>query len=832
MNRSRSLAVVLFGMTVFGLAAPWLLTRADPPRPAAQPPMPPGAGRTTDGFGYTAAFDATVARIGEITPDEFARRFPGKAQYLEKFSWDPTSAKFWDKFNLDPNAAGAEVRGRGPMGKFWAQQRQQQAAQQGKPISEAQAIMIPARGMYDFRLNKDELAHFKRNGFVVSERMGAKSTTDMFYRIYQRDLPVIITSDAILHGWHRSYDAMLEEIEVSYLSPTLAGLLAEMSAKITEARRNYGDGVLFASLSDADYFLAVARSLLQGSPVKSVLGQDDRVARSLRACADQQIEKIILFGRERKVDFSQFKPRGHYEKNEALKRYFRAMMWCGRIDLRVAGKPELASPRELGAAVVLNDLLRASGQFDHWRRFDQMLQTFVGKADSMTFAEIDGLLTAAKIRSPADLGTIDALAALQKKILDGKLGLQHIRGHIYESPPEEPGRLELPRTFTFLGQRFVVDSWVTAKVVYDEIAWSTAPDKKVRRRIPSALDVAFAAFGNDHVVPDLVARIKDPAGKKFRDGLNYQHNLAAVREVIDARDPKTWGENLYTGWLACLRELSTPTTDAKYPEAMRTRAWAMKTLNTQLASWTQLRHDTILYAKQSYTAEVSCFYPAGYVEPVPHFWARLEQLALRGANQIEQTPYPNNEHLRKHHAGFLRQFAKTVATLKGIAEKELAQKELSKEETKFLEDVVEVDRGCGGPRRYSGWYPALFYSLGERTPEKWDALVADVHTDTVDTQIGDPGCVLHQGVGNIDLLVIAIDNGKDRVVYAGPLLSHYEFETPLGVRKTDSEWRSMLNAGRQPPRPAWTRGYLVPGVNPEANNYSVEDRPSGGKKAE
>ena len=32
---------------------------------------------------------------------------------------------------------------------------------------------------------------------------------------------------------------------------------------------------------------------------------------------------------------------------------------------------------------------------------------------------------------------------------------------------------------------------------------------------------------------------------------------------------------------------------AKYPEAMSTRAWAMKTLNTQLASWTQLRHDTI-----------------------------------------------------------------------------------------------------------------------------------------------------------------------------------------------------------------------------------------------
>src|SRR5262245_26945490 len=104
MNRSRSLAGVLFALAVLGPTAAWLLTRADPQRLAAQPPA--AAGRTPDGFGYTAAFDTALRRIGEITPDEFARRFPGKAQYLAKLSWDPTTAKFWDKFNLDPSAEG------------------------------------------------------------------------------------------------------------------------------------------------------------------------------------------------------------------------------------------------------------------------------------------------------------------------------------------------------------------------------------------------------------------------------------------------------------------------------------------------------------------------------------------------------------------------------------------------------------------------------------------------------------------------------------------------------------------------------------------------------
>ena len=74
----------------------------------------------------------------------------------------------------------------------------------------------------------------------------------------------------------------------------------------------------------------------------------------------------------------------------------------------------------------------------------------------------------------------------------------------------------------------------------------------------------------------------------------------------------------------------------------------------------------------------------------------------------------------------------------------------------------------------------------------------------------DPGCVLTQGIGRVDLLLVAIDNGKDRMVYAGPLLSHYEFEMPGVGRKSDSEWKKDLQADRAPPPPEWTRAYLVP----------------------
>ena len=153
---------------------------------------------------------------------------------------------------------------------------------------------------------------------------------------------------------------MLEELEETYLSASLQEILDGMAAGVATLKAEAGKGALDEGVKDADYFLAVARSLLSGQEAKTALGQGERVAATLKACAGMKMERFSLFGRSRTVDFSQFKVRGHYENSDLLKRYFKAMMWCGRIDLRVAGKE--SSPRELASAVVLHDLLKRSGK--------------------------------------------------------------------------------------------------------------------------------------------------------------------------------------------------------------------------------------------------------------------------------------------------------------------------------------------------------------------------------------------------------------------------------------------------------------------------------------
>ena len=477
-------------------------------------------------------------------------------------------------------------------------------------------------------------------------------------------------------------------------------------------------------------------------------------------------------------------------------------MWNGRTDLRVAGGSDYTGPlsaaRELGSAFVLLDLLRKADGMDVWRNFDKLIQTFVGRTDSATFDDLAGLSAKLNIKSPADIKDLKTLEDAQAEILKGKFGGQSIRGDVYISPFAESVKVDLPRSFTVLGQKFVLDSFTTAKVVFDDVMWD---EVKVQRRVPSGLDVAFAALGNSHVVPDLVARMTTP-GRKFRDNLNYQHNLAAMRNTIDAQDSRVWNETIYNCWLDTLRTLSAPTTDAKFPEADAHPRLGHEGDEhaTRFVDATAARHDPLREAvvhgrrgvrvpgrvRRADRPVLDEARSDGDPRRRPHGEDALPGQGDRSRQRLRQAD-DQGEGRPKKQATFFRAFAKQIAILKGIADKEMNQEPLSAAETKVLEDVVQIQRGSGFTR-YNGWYPKLFYK-GPQDAGKWDALVADVHTDVPSQNIGDPGCVLHQGVGGVDVMLIAIDNGKDRTVYAGPTLSHYEFEMPGVSRKSDREWK-------------------------------------------
>jgi len=216
---------------------------------------------------------------------------------------------------------------------------------------------------------------------------------------------------------------------------------------------------------------------------------------------------------------------------------------------------------------------------------------------------------------------------------------------------------------------------------------------------------------------------------------------------------------------------------------MTTEAYRTKSLNTAMASWAQLRHDTILYAKQSYTPSDSGIRPQpkpvqGYVEPVPEFYARLLTLSRMTSNGLAEMKV-----LDRAAQNRLRAFDRMLERLLAISEKELANEELTDDEYKYirefgnhLEEIVTAPsprvkdlerdllkaRNAGDVKRIKELEAQL--SL-ERDPALKTTLIADVHTDQVSKT------VLEEGTGHVDLGVFVYRQPDGRlVVGAGPRL--------------------------------------------------------------
>jgi hypothetical protein len=671
-------------------------------------------------------------------------------------------------------------------------------------------------------LTSEEQEIFKRTGIVGVDHGQRYSMASAYLAIYRRDLPVLITSDSILHAMHRSFDNILIELENGVFMPTIKKLLADTQAALRGEAQTVTVPPVRKSAEDIDLYLTVARNLIEPgdtlpecdamdadlescaaggakeeskSPaelaVHSELGQDAKAAEILGAImAEDPDRRVSFYGRTPgpRIDWSQFRPRGHYTKSFALKRYFRTMMWLGRVDVGFnLGAPDSAFgkvdvERELRDAALLSWVVRRADQAEPLADLDRAIGFLVGRSDNVTVGNMEVASSKAGVYRLDDLAKSEVIAALAQGLAGRG---QRIRSQFGARAPGGGREVPLPDVFQLFGQRFAIDSFVLSKVVFDSIDFK---GEREQRGMPSGVDV-MAALGNDEAVA-----LAEPDLRQW----HYAANLLAARRAMEERPPAAWDGTQYDIWLSALSKLDDVPAGTDFPEVMRSQAWARKQLQTQLGSWAELRHDTILYAKQSYTMGIICEYPTGYVEPYPEFYARVARFADQAKWRIgAMKPIWISNIVR-----FLDEFGSIVRKLEGLARKELAGQPFDADEKKFIKETIrlEVHRssgGCGGPREtiiYTGWYPKLIYN---GKPESWEPTVADVHT--ADHQ------VLEAAVGDVNFLVAAIDNRGDRAAYVGPVYSYYEFASP--TRLTDEEWRKQIQDGRLPPRPEWVRAF-------------------------
>ncbi len=652
------------------------------------------------------------------------------------------------------------------------------------------------------KLTAAEKATLGKQGFMVTGRLQYDTMAHALLKVYEKDLPILITTDMILQALHESYDDILKTLEHAVLVQTIDTVLAGAAGALKAVDVGAAPAGKVAQ-DDADFYIAVARSLLTGKTVASQAGGqvDKDVAAMLKNIEGLQMKTVTIFGKARKMDFSQFKPRGHYEGDVVLERYFRSMMWLGRADLRFV-EYEAASgtwrynPRQIMAAMVLRAATHDGGGMVGWQQADDLIGLMVGPVDYMDF---NGLTKLEKDHGWTNASDVAGLAkadqeALVAVLISGKYGAQKIASHYLSTNPYSSEPTPLPPSFAFLGQRFVVDSHVFSNVVYDRVIFQ---GQKVKRVLPDPLDALFV-LGNDQVLPLLEDELK-----KYP----YQGNLHALRYLVDSYGPDFWQGNVYNLWLDALRALNKPTTGAKYPKAMTGTAWRDKTAHTQLASWAQLRHDTLLYAKQSYTGGVACEHPDGFVEPVPEFYKRLQTLAQVASQSLLNAPFGDkSKGLKAQLEKFFANWDDQMGKLAKIAEKELAGTDLSADEVAFLKKTIMADPGCGAPI-FSGWYTKLYFSASR--VDKWRPTIADVHTNPNTGPLPGPN-VLHVGTSNVELMVMTADRCQGAAAFVGPVMRYHTVDVKEIKRLADSDWEKMLKEGKAPPQPAWTSSYRVP----------------------
>ena len=646
------------------------------------------------------------------------------------------------------------------------------------------------------KLTPEQRSLYQRTGLVALPGGYGTSMGASYLTTFRLDLPVLITSDSILHALHRSFDSILLGLELRCFGRELEKVLDETHRALAAKAGEVADTALRESLGDVDLYLTVARRLLAGehnrlwngkrgevADIKSMLGNDATADELTEAVADLKMKVArSLFGESRVLDFSQFKPRGHYADNPMLQCYFRAMMWLGRADLGF----RLDKDRGLRAAALMSLLLVQSGQLERFSAVDRAIQFLIGVSDNTGPVEVARVLTASGLDNLHSLASPGSLAAFKQGLRKAGLTGQLIRSQYLAGNSGPGAEAPLPDMFQVFGQRFVFDSFVLSKLVFDSIRYH---DQPVERTMPTGLDV-MAALGNNEAV-----LLLEPELEKW----HYASNLLAARMLTKTQPPETWNVSAYNIWISALGQLGDLPT-GQVPAVMRSQTWQRKQLQTQLASWAELRHDTILYAKQSFTGGIICEYPAGYVEPYPELYARLAFLAEQERQWLEAADFSD-----KHISEYLQRFATTVRRLERLARKELAGQPFDRDDIKFIKDTIHVTTrggGCAPVHVYTGWYAQLFYN-GE--PNEWNAIVADVHTDPNSQH------ALEVATGGVDLLVAAIDNGTDRAAYVGPIYTYYEFAAP--ERLTDEEWRSKIHSKDIPERPSWIGPLLAPAAS-------------------
>ena len=629
-----------------------------------------------------------------------------------------------------------------------------------------------------------------KNGFVVAAPVAGQFRE--FYQVYEsgryNEMPMFVTTDSVFHVYHLIFDKMLRDLETTYFIADLKSLTTTMLAASTAQYQSLrGSPLEEPALRNLAYFAVADR----------LLGLSDQFPAEANNLVEAELALINAAGGptyspiwdrpdlapEMRLieDYSQYIPRGHYTRSEDLKMYFKAMMWYGRLTFRQVD--DFETRRALLLVQALRSAAASSGSsaVALWQAIYEPTVFIVGKADDLGYIEY-GALSDQVFGSNPDLNKFaDPALFTNFQLLAKNLPPPQVNSMWVWINQDKP---TVTKGFRFMGQRFTLDEYVFGQVIWREVGTLEKP-----RGLPKGLDF-FAAMGSAEAY-SILTELGEPNYE------NYAAQMSKVKGEVAALGTDSWTQNLYWSWLYAFQPVIAPKGSA-YPPFMQTQAWVRKDLQTALGSWTELKHDTILYAKQV-MAEMGGGGPPeaphGYVEPNPEAYARLLALA-----QMTRDGLLSRNLLSDLTRGNLDNLISQLEFLKDISQRELNGGAITDEE------YWQIQYWGGTLEQFTLMAADTTGDMSRDLSDQKAALVADVATGTDDLQTL---VVLEEAVGQPTPIYVILPDSPWRVAL-GAVYSYYEFTVPPSGRLTDEAWQAQVEAGTNPAQPGWTQLFIAP----------------------
>ena len=622
-----------------------------------------------------------------------------------------------------------------------------------------------------------------QNGFTI-----IPARHQQLFHVYEQndyhEFPAFVTTDLYLQLYHLYFDCMLREVEEQQLDTMVEMLCLEgynaMYLQSQTDQPQIAEGARWL----CDYF-AVALNLNgkhhMGFANKSAPVEIEKIMDSENDFSDFLGYTDAMFA------YSLFKPRGHYTRNARLEHYFRTMMWLQTVPFRTDDSAQL------GRAVLLAQWLNNNDKARRLYNFITVPLTYLmGQPDNISILQVAEIAKETGVLESKDISDTNKMQALRQQVEAVAKQQTRIKPNFCYS-----GEYKI----NLMPQRYQPDAEVLQEMVDYE-------SKTTKRDVPKGLDF-MAALGCSAAEKILLDELNEPDRWD-----KYKPTLERMKKRMNKID---WTENSAVQWMQTVKTVTETPQNAPY--FMRTDEWDRKSLNTALASWAELKHDAILYAKQPFGAECGGGGPPdpvvkGYVEPNVNFWKKAIALLDQTKEVLNKyalmTEKIENIHFQvKEQAEFLLRLSEKE--LKGEMPNDIECDQLEYIGATFENISIALLRD--NDHQLWSWDDI-------QGPDKKVALVADVYTANADNNPNKS--ILYEAVGDADEIYVVVEIGGYLHLMRGAVFSYREFQRPVNdQRLNDEEWQQYLEQHPRSGVPSWMEPIIAPLEDTPVDNEGV-----------